>query len=328
MGWVSLAVILVALAWLVLAARPVYFWEYRQLYFTKNSFQQHEAEGLWTYAPKAKLVEAALYQPPGQVPILEYLCRFETNGFGLVATNWGAGRAVDYLVLGDSFTQGSGGCPWLTSSRFVGGDPVILNGGLQGVGMQSHLLLARWLRSQVAIRDVILIASSQTFVRTLPLKFWDDGNRDSHFLWYVEPDVLPQELLALAAKRQSAYPSGRTKDLPFTHLSAYIDRLLARVLSPHSPSAVEQELLRRNFAAFSALKADYPQIKVILVPEKHETGLMSFDDELTENVRDFLTAQGVAYMDCPLHRSDFLDYDGHPSQHGYDKIARCLWSLL
>ena len=312
---------------LLLATARNYYWQDRQLYFSRDAFRTTEMPGLWTFTPATEIAEAAVYTRPGNNPRIEYLCRFRTNSLGLVDTNWSEGQKINYLVLGDSFTQGAGGCPWLTRDTLPVTGPTVVNGVLQGVGLQSYQLLEQWLNARVEIDRVILIFSGQSFARDLPRQFWDDSNRNGPFLWYIDPHISAEALLTLAEDRLERFPPGKDQGKPFwqrqiNYLAGFVTALDddGWVFNPE-----EEARFQRNKLALQALTAKYPHMKVILVPEKHETGFARTRDRFTERVEALLSRLGVHYRRCTLGRADFLPLDGHPNVGGYKKLRECLW---
>src|SRR4051812_17947608 len=92
-----------------------YFWENRQLFVSLDAMRPIGHAGLWTYRPNDTVVSAATYRLSSMEAWVEYRCTLRTNRFGLTDTNVDLDTAaVDFLVLGDSFLEGQGGCPWLT----------------------------------------------------------------------------------------------------------------------------------------------------------------------------------------------------------------------
>jgi len=194
--------------------RDDYFWEFRNLFASKNAFRPIGKDGLWTYRPNSKIVAAAVYHLSKFTGWIEYRCVVETNKFGLVATNFGdRSDIVDYLVLGDSFTEGQGGCPWLTKNTLNETDPTIINAGLQGSGIQHFEMVLDWLAAQVKIKNLTVVAISNDFKRGPTPGIWrgrepclEEGICDPQldFWWAVDADISNHDLLKKSKERFAA----------------------------------------------------------------------------------------------------------------------------
>src|SRR5208283_834199 len=132
-----------------------YFWDFRNLFVSKNGFRTIEENGLWTYKPNSTVFSASIYHF-FSLGWIEWRCAFKTNRFGMIDTNYNVEDSVDYLVLGDSFTEGQGGCPWLARDKLQSGSlPTIINAGLQGAGVQEMEQISAWLEKQVRVKNLV-----------------------------------------------------------------------------------------------------------------------------------------------------------------------------
>ena len=143
-----------------------YFWNHRYLFISKGAYR-HIDSGLFTYQPDMNVVSAAVYGLPSSSYFwLEYKCQFKTNEQGLISTGLPELGKPTILVLGDSFTEGHGGCPWLTENRKSHFKANYINGGLQGTGIEQFKNLYDHLKREgVQIDSVIMIAISNDFFR-------------------------------------------------------------------------------------------------------------------------------------------------------------------
>jgi len=121
-----------------------YYWHNRQLFASQNAFRPIGENGLWTHQPNSQIQTAATYFLTKQYGWLEYRCNLQRNSLGLTQTNYRDQKQVNFLVLGDSFTEGLGGCPWLTKENLEKEKvkATMINGGLQGGGIANFELLA------------------------------------------------------------------------------------------------------------------------------------------------------------------------------------------
>ncbi|MFZ6872227.1 hypothetical protein ACO0LF_09200 [Undibacterium sp. Di27W] len=319
-----------------------YFWNNRQLFLSKNSTRTIGDEGLWTYQPNSKVISAATYHFSPGINWLEYKCTFETNHFGLVDTNVKAGDKIDLLVLGDSFTEGQGGCPWLSKDKLQQANVTtkIVNGGLQGMGIQSFKYLSDWLETQTEIKNVMVIAISNDFKRRPIPTFWkasepcmDHGNCNlrTDYWWPVDETSTDADIVKLGADRFNVNDRLTRQDISeslryFSFSYNVISKYAGFLKKPNAALVDEQELFDLNFKALGALKQKYPQLKLILLTQRDETGLFGRKNADSIYVEDRLKRQQVNYTTCPLAISDFMRIDGHPNEQGYKKISACFFA--
>jgi hypothetical protein len=301
--------------------------------------------GLWTYTPDRDIVSAATYRLSGVEAWVEYYCRFHTNKFGLIDTNYDADRhaAVDYLILGDSFLEGQGGCPWLTRETLPPDSPVVINGGLQGGSIRTMEFLEEWLASQVTLRNIALLLISNDFKRTPIPEIWTtrlgclvDGRCEPgiDYIWGIAPDVTERDLATLSRHFPDADNQGLWAQVAMTlgyhSLSFDIARRAVAIAGArrYAPSEAEDQTFKINFEALSRLRAKFPAMKLVLVPQRDEVGFFGTENSDTARVRRFLAEQGIAYEVCSLGLGDYMPIDGHPNRRGYKKLFACLERAL
>jgi lysophospholipase L1-like esterase len=325
-----------------------YYWYNRQLFVSQNAFRPIGENGLWTYQPNSQIQTAATYFLTKQYGWLEYRCNLQTNSLGLTQTNYTDQKQVNFLVLGDSFTEGLGGCPWLTKENLEKEKvkATVINGGLQGGGIANFELLADWLEPQVKIDNLIIVAISNDFKRGLIANAWKnhDGclkegkcsdNPEDDFVWGVDPKISDQQMLEMG-KRRFAFASSNHKQSTTLHnlldYHSFTYRLFLQYRSAftkpkHPPETAEQlagsPLIQSNFAALNNLRARYPNLQLILVPQRDEVGLLGAPNLDTQAVKQRLTQEQVPFTQCDLTSADYMPIDGHPNQQGYQKILAC-----
>jgi len=69
-------------------------------------------------------------------------------------------------------------------------------------------------------------------------------------------------------------------------------------------------------------------MKIILVPQRDELGLLGVENFDTKVVKTFLDANGYEWKECPLGMGDYMPIDGHPNRIGYEKIFKCFSNSL
>lgn len=330
-----------------------YYWHNRQLFASLGAFRPIGDQGLWTYQPNSHIQTAATYFLSKQHGWLEYRCKLQTNTFGLTQTNFTNQKQVDFLVLGDSFTEGLGGCPWLTKENLEAHkiSATVINGGLQGGGIKNFELLTRWLESQVQIKNIFLVVISNDFKRGLIANAWKnhdaclkDGqcsdNPEEDFVWGFDPKASDEQILEMGRRRFAFASSNHKLSTTLHNLALYHSftyRLFLQYKTAfskpkHPPETVDQlagnHLIQGNFAALNALRSRYPNLQLILIPQRDEVGLLGAPNLDTQVVKQRLTQEQVPFTQCDLTSADYMPIDGHPNAKGYQKILRCTLDLL
>ncbi|MBS0538934.1 MAG: hypothetical protein JSR47_09275 [Proteobacteria bacterium] len=319
-----------------------YFWIARQLFVSKGALRPVGDEGLTTYAPNSRIRSAATYRLSSLEGWVEFDCQFDTNRFGLIDTNHDGTAAVDYLVLGDSFLQGEGGCAWLTRDALPRDFPVVVNGGTSGASPQTMAMLEAWLSPQLDIRNVAIVLISNDFARTLTPDYWRnrqaclaDGNcmPGVDATWAIDPGLSQDGLLALSrrifAERGLSAWGQVKRTLLYHSFTAKAYARYAALLRPAEGYDAETEAaFSANFAAFDRLRRKYPSMKVVLVNQRDETGVLGRENMETQRVKRHFADHAVDYLDCRLELSDFMPADGHPNRGGYAKLFACLRTAI
>jgi len=325
-----------------------YYWHNRQLFASQNAFRPIGENGLWTYQPNSQIQTAATYFLTKQHGWLEYRCNLQTNSLGLTQTNYTDQKQVDFLVLGDSFTEGLGGCPWLTKENLAKEKvrATVINGGLQGGGIANFELLARWLEPQVKIDNLIIVAISNDFKRGLIANAWKNhdaclkegqcsDNPEEDYVWSFDPKATDEQILEMGRRRfafaSSNHKLGTTLH-NWLHYYSFTYRLFSQykaafAKSERPPETPEQlassPLIQGNFAALNTLRSRYPNLQLILIPQRDEVGLFGTPNLDTQVVKQRLTQEQIPYTQCDLTSADYMPIDGHPNQQGYQKILAC-----
>jgi len=69
-------------------------------------------------------------------------------------------------------------------------------------------------------------------------------------------------------------------------------------------------------------------MRIVLVPQKDEVGLLGVENVDTQIVKAFLQSQHFDWQFCPLSADDYMPIDGHPNKQGYEKMLACLRNVL
>ena len=317
-----------------------YFWENRFMYVGENDFRALE-KGLWTFKPNSRIIDAATYKFSFSAPWIEYLCDFNTNQYGLVKTHLPNSNTkdIDLLVLGDSFTQGQGGCSWLNEKTTRDFKINVLNGGLQSTGISQFLLLEKYLSTQVNVKNVVLIAIPQDFFRGVGNYFIQqsrncskthDCSNNLSYRWSVKENIpVEDQLLDSTNERyKSRYPD--TSFSIFLREAAYYSLTLDLYFRYkgllNNRVSIKENLFSDNLVSLEALVSKYPDMRVIILPEKPEVGILGFNSAQNKMVTDVLNARSIEYETCELGIDEFMPIDGHPNKHGYEKLYDCVFN--
>ena len=323
------------------ALDPFYYWKFRFQFVSPNAYV-NRGDGVWTYRPNADLREVAVYglpTPLAREPKLwvEFHCRMRSNNLGLLQDDDVLPETPVTIVFGDSFTAGQGGCPWFHKLQARRPQDQLLNAGLLGTGFDQWWRLFEYLRTQgVVAKRLLIIAISNDFKRkawTWPDTDFNCLDRgictwDGVYSWQpVRPDETDSELLARTRARYAMRFSNYSA-LSFWFLSleqySYFLKFLHIAVENIAGlmKFVTGGILPETEAALKAFKALGIPVKVLLVTQRDETGILGNEADATGAVAA-LKAHGLPYDWCRLNYDDFLPIDGHPSAAGYDKLVAC-----
>ena len=315
-----------------------------------NPFQNQD--GFWLYQPDSVIRQVAVYgfPTPRFLPqsryTVEYDCQFTTNRFGL------QGRNDQYiesrptvLVLGDSFTEGRGGCPWMDRIIDQYGEFNILNGGLQITGIESFLRLYEHLVAQgVNIAKIIVIAIADDFKRT-PVE-WSQpvidclafyGSCDQKWMWQPLLDNQTHEDLINQAMARESIRHGDKSQREILRLwigrNSFLYTFLTANFQFYFGSTEYREgnpsvgPTPNNIEALEKLRSVDKGLEFILVPQRDEVAMRRPNIDTLET-RDLLSQMKIKFTSCNLEQGDYLPNDPHPNAGGYSKLAACLQQQL
>jgi len=328
---------------------PQYWWEFRYLYTSYDAFVNKKS--VRAYKPNSDIRITAVYgfPAPGILPAedfrIAYDCRFKTNRFGLQGQDEQFDENIPtVLILGDSFTEGHGGCPWvhLISGNYKQFN--ILNGGIQGTGVESFARLYRQLVERgVDIIKVVMIVISDDFKRwPFRWKYDDlaclaDRSACAGHLWY--PAGLNEsrsELIALSKERAGH----RHKELAeisklniwlmrHSYFFAFGSRAAYKYFGSKGAGSgsARHSVTPNNIAGLKLLLSADVDLEVILVPQRDEVALRQLNIDNLQ-IKETLTKYSVSSSWCNLSQGDYLKWDGHPNAQGYKTLAGCLERTL
>ena len=318
-----------------------YYWNSRYLNYSESALtnQTIEYQGksvvFWKYRPNEEVRTSAVYADFLGAKI-EYDCKFTTNRLGFIDAG-NPDAPVDFLILGDSFTEGQGGCPWLTKKALESDKELkqfnLLNGGLQGTGIQAFEKVLAFHEQSVDLKNVIIIAISNDFKRgdafAWPLEnpCYRALDCDQDDYWYFTKKNISDTALKQQAinRRMDRKPSLKQEISRYSFTWFVYQKLAGILRSTQKPSLTAYEA---NFAALERIKAKYPNMALILVPQRDEVGLFGRENFDTQYVKQFLQKKGIAFSSCELEAGDYMPIDGHPNALGYEKLMGCVKAYL
>jgi len=108
----------------------------------------------------------------------------------------------------------------------------------------------------------------------------------------------------------------------FSEYRTVLDNILS------NSSLIETELdvavYQENFEALDRIKYRFPKLKVILVPQRDEVGVLGVKNLDSLAVERYLEENMYQFSWCELTSRDYMPADGHPNGLGYKKLFKCL----
>ena len=321
-----------------------YYWAYRYLFYSNDPIvnELNASKEFWKYKPNSEIRFVAAYQNLFNINI-EYDCSFETNKFGFIDTGEIENRA-DYLVLGDSYTEGHGGCPWLTAETLYQDAYLskysILNGGLQGTGILQFEQVLEYFEAELNIENLVIIAISNDFKRGNAFSWptdsecYKNGRCGRDDWWhYISIESSDEELLDVARSRSMVSEIDFSDRLLRWSFVYYIFEEYKKIFLASNDESLENKNddyapYIKNFEALERINKKYPSLKIILVPQRDEVGFFGRKNRDSELVEKYLKVDKYNFHWCELTASDYMTLDGHPNKDGYIKLFNCLKNTI
>lgn len=217
----------------------------------------------------------------------------------------------------------------------------LINGALMGTGIQSFSAILNYFESKLKIKNVIIIAISNDFKRGGPSP-WDTdtpcfqlGICGPADYWHpIEQDASESALIEDAQRRRSEVPGQVRAELArYSFASRLYDEwksVYEGYQNPleYSSTLADHPIVLANFNALLDIYERFPNLQIILVPQRDEVGLLGKRNADSRVVQSFLERENIEYMWCSLTSQDFMEIDGHPNKQGYQKLFECLRSTI
>ena len=307
-------------------------WAERFLYTSPDSFR--DVGKFWTYSPNRDITETAIYKTGPGTFEKEYECHYPTDHLGFVDNVAHDSSDYDYLLLGDSFTQGQGGCPWAHRLRQELAGKSIYNAGLQGTGPGTWAPISRYLLQQgMRFGTVVVVFISDDFSRHLAnygseqLECLHDLSMCHGAFFY--PIAAGLDLKKSAAARAPQTSSFGQRAQSFCEEYLWVTCLIAEgAKHAFQPPQLPPMVSADGRDGFDWLMANFSsQLRFVRIRTKDELALKS-DDAATIAVRRYLDERKIHWEDCDIGRDGFLRHDPHPNGNGYRRLADCIARIL
>ena len=325
-------------------------WDPRLLLYSEGGVIRNQPWGGYGYAPNKTMQFALVYLSDLKGPGLdrEYAYRITTNSYGMVQLKDPMPGKPAILLLGDSFTEGSGATPWFydVEKRWPAESQYqLLNGGLFGTGFQHWTPTYRHAAATLPIRKAVILFIAHDWIRPmLPLPdetircIESSRNCDGSTVFYGMPDdpTAAEAELQRLARRRAAYVAKLDREQRFVERFALFRNLLQpgyrwlrHFREEHDPDAVNFAASRQ---ALLDLAADIGRDNLVLLhlPQKEEVEAGS--NALGLKGREVVRQAGLKLVDgfatCGITPADFHARDGHPNADGYRKIGMCVERVI
>lgn len=263
-----------------------------------------------------------------------YSYEFRTNNFGLAQDFDISNSKESMLILGDSFTEGTGAPPWFNefAKRFPDKHLQLVNGGILGTGFLHWVGLDEYLRNEgFKFSKAIVIFISDDVSRkrwTLPsgilrcLKNWRSCEGWENFL------AIPPAEEELGFLR-------KVRD--FRMRSTYVESNIKESLKNLLPGTTEAyrnvvRMISRQASeeAVVHLKELYGEnIAFVHIPLRHELDF-GFDNDGIAAQKMINKAGGKIFdgrASCGFEPGDYYGNDQHFNQRGYRKLSECILKI-
>ena len=289
-----------------------------------------------------------LYQPNSEIKNItyfdtidgwrkEYEYKFRTNNYGLVQTSDLQTENPSILLLGDSFTEGSGAEPWFekVAPELLKHNVQPINGGIMGTGFAQWRLLHDYLkRNNVKIDKVMVVFISDDFRRDI----WNFKNQVFQCLSDYRKCEGPEYYYQSPPEGDRIHFLEKMKTFRQSKTISFSVKETLRRLFPNT-----SELIYRFIRAKAAMVlpasfySGYDPVKFftnyygknvtfVHIPQKNELG--RGPDDIGRLAREVIQNHNGNLYDgfqkCGLEPSDYYVNDNHPNQEGYRKIAECV----
>jgi hypothetical protein len=300
-----------------------------------------EERGAVTFAPSAMVREVAVYEGT-----IEYDMAYKTNDFGAVDTIDYGGvippRARSILVVGDSFTAGSGGYAWVPRLRERLPDAMVFDFGVPGTGIEHFEKLISHASRRLKFSEIAILAPGDDFVR----RYWHPQVQGDRVIFCIGEgpgctngvaiartiafDEATADIVARARMPGPAPDSKATAfsgGAPFLFHSKILD-LARAVLRGRARTA--EPAVAAGMETLGRIRRSFPNTTIHLVhlPTRADVRSSRYEIDLAASVGTIGVRYFPALQGCRWANDMFHERDGHPNNRGYDNLLECVASYL
>lgn len=356
----SVTLTLVGAEWVLRLAGVGYYSLHDQvLFYTFPAFVGDAQTGV-RYAPNTSIREVAVYGDQIDYDVVQH-----SNNLGFyddIDYQRAPEPVRDIVVIGDSFTAGSGGFAWVAGLRpGLAPGSAIYNLGVGSASVHHFLPLLSSFARDIPFDEVNIVVISNDFFRPfwLPVQkqdaLWfcpgfnqpyDCSSMRRPLIHRLDSEDSHRKLLEKAAAiYANSRQSGSDKPAYLRRLnlytvfcdalSDYLPRQTNVAICPHLkvhyyPSYVKDQIYRDSVERIKALPGKFPGVKfrVLHMPEKGEVVLGEYGLDIAADIADANIEYVSLLRECAWDRRDFYKHDGHPNMSGYAKLRDCVGRII
>jgi hypothetical protein len=291
----------------------------RVMYFSANALANRP--GYYNFTPNMTHREVAYYPDSSGKMTVEYDCRYSADDLGFVS-NAVAYVDSEVLLLGDSFAQGQGGCPWMPKLP-ASVRRSLYSAAVFGTSFESWQSIVDHLSAIKPPARLLIVFVTDDFFRK-------GGPQASQQIDCLQP----------GGDCSGQYTQRIVDDMP-THAAMVLDQRKSpsmfenprRFLAAMFPASVgvirtikrtPERLLEGQLKALEGLfRRAETRLVWVELPEE-----LKSDDARRHAVKDGLEKLGLSYTHCSLPEDRLLPRDRHPNAKGYDVLMRCVLTAM
>jgi hypothetical protein len=325
-------------------SQPTKLYQVGENFLNRDSF--------FKYFPNKSIRTLGLYSKPKPKTVeditIEYDYVIETNNAGLVMKNELNYKDKVVLIIGDSFTEGSGATPWFyqLENDFYHSQLKLVNLGILGTGpVQWEKLLSSItkefkLRVDTAVINIIpgdMIRRLWNF-NDRELRCLSKGNCDYNFgiQGYNFHDISDYDLIKLNLLKSLSKDKKENFSNPdddyVTRVKKYLkkSRIILDIyvfLMNKIPS--KSETVKMNENALISIRDLAKGNFIVNVVSSKEINSTNFSKvKFARQLVKFLELNNINYSWCDIPIGKFLKHDPHPNADGYKILKKCNKSAL
>jgi hypothetical protein len=301
----------------VAAQRANFFGDERYGFISRGALANKT--GYVNFRPESTVRIVAYYPAAIGKLTQEYDCTYRSDRLGFVS-NTVDYRAADILLLGDSNTQGDGGCEWIPRLD-PGVRSRIYSTAVMGLGVLHWSHIVSDLTKFKNPKKILIVFVTDDFFRgdwvynSAQLECVE-GRRDcSESYWYPISGSLSEVAARRYAERTT--PKGLAQFVKLHLIATYS---VYKILKDPAPE--QGSVFKRSLSIVSDLAHEY-DMKLLWVNEKGDIDLSS--------ARAQALARGLGGLKvsrCEIPRGGFLPRDPHPNASGYDVLKTCVEQIV